>query len=41
MPPPDWMKAPELIDMNQVRDKFERLKASLPEMEVKMRRLAV
>ena len=41
MPPPDWMEAPELIDMNQVRDKFERLKASLPEMEVKMRRFAV
>ena len=41
MPPPDWMEAPELIDMNQVRNKFEGLKAYLPEMEVKMRRFAV
>ena len=40
-PPPEWMEAPELIELNQVRNKFEWLKASLPEMEPKMRWFAV
>ena len=40
-PPPDWMEAPELIELNQVRNSYEWLKASFPELEAKMRRFAV
>ena len=38
---PQWMEAPELIELNQVRNKYEWLKASLPELEAKMRRFAM
>ena len=40
-PPPDWINDPELTELNQVRTKYEWLKAFLPSLEVKMRRFVV